>query len=105
MHMAQFENNTSGNNPYSSPEEMAKATGLTLKEAESVWTSWNYRQPEDPETRLSYAQEGSRYEHEMRGLNTDRTNGDISEAEYQHLAQELATQHQQRIREIVQKKK
>lgn len=91
------------NSPYKTPEEMAAATGLTLKEAASILTSWGYKQPEDPEVRLRYAQEGSRYEHAMRGLNADKSMGRISQEKYDAEAEKLTQEHQEKIQAILQK--
>lgn len=51
--------------------------------------SWTYQPPSDLGELLDLAHRGSRFEEEMRGLNTDRREGEITEAEYQERAQEL----------------
>lgn len=61
----------------------------TDEKIDAQMESWTYQPPSDFKELLDLAHRGSRFEEEMRGLNTDRREGDITETEYQERAQEL----------------
>jgi hypothetical protein len=82
------------NSPYASPEEMAARLNITLEEAQSIMKSWNHKQPSDPEEMLAQARNAAKHEHNMRGLNTDRREGRITEEEYQARAAQSAQETQ-----------
>ena len=54
---------------------------------------WEFKLPSDPEELLAHARNASAYEQVMRGLNTDRREGRISEKEYQQRAHEANIKH------------
>lgn len=82
----------SSNNPYKDPAEMAQKLRLSLEEAEALWKQWNHKMPTDPVKLRDYAHKAAQFEHGMRGLNLDRREGTITEAQYLAEEQKLRQQ-------------
>lgn len=58
---------------YESVTDMATRLGLSEAEAKATLRSWGWEPPTDPEAAQKYRVAAHAYEHEMRGLNTDKS--------------------------------
>jgi len=65
----------------------------TEERLDQQMNQWSYTLPPKAEDRIAHARNASAYEHVMRGLNTDRRVGSISEEEYQKRAHEANIKH------------